>query len=119
MEVSEPGAPKIEIVEPRGKDTIEVPIKIYIRFIAEDGASIVVDTIRILYGWLGIDITERIREHAVITAKGIKADNAELPEGSHRITIKVADTKDRKAESTFRIRVASTPSTDIDALLNE
>ena len=103
--ISEPGAPKIEIIEPKQRDKIKVPINIHIRFQSEDGAHIVVNTVRILYGWLGIDITERIRRHAVITRTGIKADNAELPEGSHRITIRVADTKDRRSESTFRIHV--------------
>jgi hypothetical protein len=110
LAISEPGAPKIEIIEPLQKDTIRVPIKIHIRFNPANDARIVVDTVRILYGWLGIDITERIRRHAVINSMGIKADNAELPEGSHRITIRVADTKDRQAETTFRIRVIRTPS---------
>lgn len=105
LAIPEPGAPKIELVEPREKDAITVPIKIHIAFKSEDDAHIVVDTVRILYGWLGIDITERIRRHAEITSLGITAENAELPLGSHRITIRVADSKDRRAESTFRFRV--------------
>ena len=79
LAISEPGAPKIEIIEPLQKDTISVPIKIHIKFNPANDARIVVDTVRILYGWLGIDITERIRRHAVINAMGIKADNANFP----------------------------------------
>ena len=103
--VPETGAPTIEIVEPQQQSAIKVPINIHIRFTAVDDAHIVVDTVRVLYGWLRIDITERIRKHAAVTSTGIIADNAELPTGSHRITIRVADSKNRQAENTFQIRV--------------
>ena len=47
------------------------------------------------YGWLGIDITARLLEHATETAYGLSAKNVDLPFGDHTITVSIADSNGR------------------------
>lgn len=57
------------------------------------------------YGWLGIDITRRLLDHAATTANGLVAADVELPLGSHRVTLSIADTSGKSASRTFRFSV--------------
>ncbi len=75
--------------------------------LAAAGAEIDPTTFRVLYGWLGIDITDRLKEHANITPEGIRAENAELPEGRHELTLEIADTKGRYGAATLEFTIAS------------
>lgn len=58
------------------------------------------------YGWLGLDITQRLLEHGVATPNGLSAANVELPAGDHRVTLSIADTAGKTASRTFRFSVA-------------
>lgn len=96
--------PRILVERPASRD-LKNPIDIDIRFIPEAGTQVDPDSLKILYGWMGIDITDRIRPKATITARGIVANGAELPAGSHTLTIEVTDSKRRvgRAELNFSI----------------
>lgn len=104
-DVSTPGAPLIEVVEPKDLSHIVVPVNINIRFIPQENGKIDINTLRILYGWLELDITNRVRKYCEVTASGIRADKARLPPGSHRLTVKVADTNGRVGSTEVFYRV--------------
>jgi hypothetical protein len=55
------GSPKISIDKP----SVSSPTNIEISFKADDGAEIDVESLEVLYGWLSLNITDRIREHAL------------------------------------------------------
>ncbi len=101
-----PGAPQIELDAPRLDASLKSPIDIKLRWIAEDGATVVANTLRILYGRLGIDITRRVAASLKVTGSGMEVTGAELPAGKHRIRIEVSDDHKRTGSRTFEVTVA-------------
>ena len=55
------------------------------------GATINRSPLRVKYGWLGIDVTQRLLGHATWTAGGLFAADADVPTGNHRISVSIAD----------------------------
>jgi hypothetical protein len=100
------GAPIIDVLEPEQKKTIKSPVTVRIRFQAQDGALIDKSSFRVTYGYLGIDITKQIVDHAQLNEEGLTATDAQLPSGHHRITLQIADNKRRVATQTFEFTVA-------------
>ena len=89
-------SPEIQVNSPSlTQEKLSSPFSIQVRFKAEEGAKIDIESIRILYGWMKIDITDRIKDYATISSEGIFADSAAFPAGKHKITIEVADTQSR------------------------
>ena len=76
-----------------------------IQFGPEPGQAIDMRTFNATYGWLGINITQRLVAHAVSTPNGLSATNVELPAGNHRVTLSVADTSGKTASRTFQFSV--------------
>ncbi|WP_127075997.1 hypothetical protein [Rhodomicrobium lacus] len=99
------GAPTIKVNQPDASKPIKSPVTIEIEFQAEDGATIIPSSIRITYGWLEIDITQRVLAHAKLTPEGLRATNAKLPQGHHSVTLKVADSKGRVASKVLEFTV--------------
>src|SRR5262249_949856 len=100
------GAPTIRIEEPNTTRPIGSPVRIRVTFQPASNATIVVDSLRVRYGSLGIDITRRILAHARPTASGVTVDDAELPRGRHRVTIKIADNWSRVGYKSLVLTVA-------------
>lgn len=98
-------APTIEVVAPHAEGAIHPPIDIDVRFTAALGASIDLSTLRIRYGVIGIDVTDRIRKAAKVTPSGIRAQGAELPAGRHSMSVEIADSYGRKNKQTFKFTV--------------
>ncbi len=61
-------------------------------------ATINAESLRILYGALRINITDRVKRAARLTADSISAEGATLPAGTHRLFIDIADSAGRAAE---------------------
>ena len=99
------GAPTIRIEEPDITRPVRSPVNIRIRFQAAAGARIAVNTLRVRYGRLGIDITRRILAHARPTPSGVFVEDAELPRGRHRVTIQIADNMGRVGNNSFDFNV--------------
>ena len=57
------------------------------------------------YGWLGLNITGRLLEHAVATPNSLSAANVDLPSGSHKITLAIADDTGKTASKTFQFSI--------------
>src|SRR5262245_60273984 len=89
------GAPTIRIDEPDITRPVRSPVKIRVRFHAGANATIVVNSLRVTYGRLRIDITRRLLAHARPTTSGVFVEKAELPRGRHRVTIQIADNMGR------------------------
>ena len=50
----------IDVVEPDTTKPIKSPFSIHVRFRPESGARIVPASFRVKYGWLNLDITQRL-----------------------------------------------------------
>ena len=99
------GPPKIILVSPRSLRGVSSPLEIELRFLTSPDSKILRDSIRVLYGFFGFDITDRLTKNADVTPTGILAKEADLPSGSHSITIEVSDDRDRVARKTFEFDV--------------
>ena len=99
------GAPTIRIEEPDITRPVRSPVNIRKRFQAAANATVAVNSLRVRYGFLGIDITRRILAHARPTASGVFVEDAELPRGRHRVTIQIADNVGRVGSNSFDFNV--------------
>ena len=85
------GAPVITVKQPDVSRPLHNPMTFDIQFSAAQGATINRSTLRVKYGWLGIDVTQRLLGHATWTASGLFAADADVPTGNHRISVSIAD----------------------------
>ena len=99
------GAPIIEVEQPDQSKPIRSPVSIRILFRAQGGAVIDRSSLRIYYGWLRIDITQKVLEHAQLTDSGLTAADARLPSGHHRVALQIADNKRRASMQIFEFTV--------------
>ncbi len=100
-----PDAPVIEVNQPDATKPIKPPVTIRVHFRPKEGATIDLTSFRVTYGWLAVDITQRIMEHAHVSASGLLANNADVPAGHHRVTLQVADNMHRVGIRTFDFTV--------------
>jgi hypothetical protein len=86
-------APTITVVRPDHTAPIHPPVDIEVRFKAAQGATVNVKTLKITYGWMNFDVTERILSApgVQVSPDGLKANGAQLPPGNHKLVIAVAD----------------------------
>jgi hypothetical protein len=101
-----PGAPVITVDMPDESKPVQSPVSIRISFHPQGNATINPSSFRATYGFLGIDITSRITDHAQLTASGLSADNAQLPTGHHKVNIQIADSMNRIGARTIDFTVA-------------
>ena len=101
-----PGAPLIQLLRPDISRPINNPTTIVVRFSAGAGAAIDMRTFRATYGWLEIDVTNRLLAHAKKTPDSLFAENVHLPLGEHSVTLSIADTSGKTASRTFNFSVA-------------
>lgn len=98
--------PRIDITSPADLNAaLRSPITIDVRFSSLTNAVVDPASFRVLYGAFRINITERIRRAAKITAEGVRADGAALPAGSHRLFIGIGDTAGAFAEKEVRFQI--------------
>lgn len=86
-------APTITVSKPDTQGPISPPVDIDIQFTPAAGAAVNVGSLKILYGFLKLDITQRIlgAPGVQVSAAGLKAAGAKLPSGSHKLLIEIAD----------------------------
>jgi hypothetical protein len=97
--------PVIEIMTPDARQPVKAPVDIVVNFRPGPDARIVLDTLRIRYGMIGLDVTERIRKAATVTEQGIRASGAELPAGRHSMSVEISDSAGRTTKQAFKFRV--------------
>ncbi len=98
-------APLIEVLSPDINQVLQAPIDIDIRFTATPGAMIALHTVRVRYGVIGLDITERLRNVGAVTKEGIRARGALLPLGEHPMIVDVQDTNGNRTQHRFTLRI--------------
>jgi hypothetical protein len=102
-----PAPPVIELVRPADiSKPVQKPITIELRFASGAGPAIDMESFRATYGWLGINITSRLLEHATTLPDSLVAENVDLPAGDHRVTVSVANVAGKAASKTFRFTIA-------------
>ena len=102
-------APAIEVLAPVPEGvTVSSPLRLEIAFRAPADARIVPASFRLLYGMLKIDLTERLQRHARVDESGVLIEEAAVPQGTHRVIVRVADDKGRTTERELMIRVSAT-----------
>ena len=99
--------PLIDILrpEPSPDNKVKTPFPITVSFRSQADAAIDPGTFKVLYGALKIDITSRITKFVKIGKDGFTLDNAQIPQGKHRLTLIVQDEKQRVAERELRVEV--------------
>jgi hypothetical protein len=106
LPIPKPGQPAIRVVSPIAPGaSVPAPLRIEVSFQPAPGARIVPSSFRVLYGVMKIDLTERMKKHATVTEAGVVVEQAQVPEGQHRLILQVADDQGNTAEQELRIRV--------------
>jgi hypothetical protein len=100
-------APTITVVKPDRNAPIQPPVDIDVRFQAAQGASVNASTLRITYGFLHLDITQRILQApgVRVSGSGLQAGGARLPSGSHKLVIEIADNVGRTGRQPLEFTV--------------
>jgi len=100
-------APTITVVKPDRSAPIEPPVDIDVRFQAAQGASVNAASLKISYGFLRLDITQRILKApgVRVSPSGLQAGGARLPSGSHKLLIEVADNVGRTGRQPLEFTV--------------
>jgi hypothetical protein len=100
-------APTITVVKPDGSGPLQPPVDIDVRFQAAAGATVSLPSLKIRYGFLGIDVTQRIlaAPGVQVSAGGLRANGAQLPSGSHKLVIEIADNYGRTGRQTLEFTV--------------
>ncbi len=104
--IKSPDLPKIQVLSPNvAKGVFTSPLPIDLRFASSPDAEIDPASFKATYGFLNIDITNRITQSVKVTKSGFTVPEASLPKGSHRLTLQVADTKGRQGEMELKFTV--------------
>jgi len=101
----QPGAPAIVVEQPTATLKLHPPLTFRVRFVPAAGTTINPNSFRATYGFLGIDITSRLLEHARVNAEGLEATNVAIPAGDHRVTLSIADLRGRENSQQFQFTV--------------
>jgi len=99
------GAPVITVRQPDISRALRNPMTFDMQFRAAPGATINLSTFQARYGWLGINITSRLLDHATRTPNGLFAANVNVPTGNHRINVSIADNLGRVGTSVVNLHV--------------
>ena len=84
--------PAIEIIRPVVKEgKVASPVAIEVRFKPVPGKAIDPASFKLYYGAFKLDVTDRLLKTAKVTPTGFSIDKVEIPAGSHRLVMKVAD----------------------------
>lgn len=76
-----------------------------LQFRAAPGATIIPSTFEAKYGWLGINITSRLLEHATRTPNELFAADVDVPAENHRISVSIADNLGRVGTRVINLHV--------------
>ena len=99
-------APRIDILSPNAQGaTLVAPFEIRVKFAAEDGAQIVAESFKVLYGMLSVDITARVMKYGEFRDNTLRIEKANIPAGRHRLTLKIKDSEQREAQSELTLVV--------------
>lgn len=102
---SEPGSPDILWISPDMSGETTSPFDIQMLAVPQDYAQIDWSSLRVLYGTLRFDITDRIVPIARFDNNQVFISNVKVPQGTHRLLIQITDTQQRRAQRELILRV--------------
>lgn len=104
---AELNAPTITVIKPEHSAALQPPVDIQLRFAAAEGATVNVSSLKIMYGFLKLDVTQRILKApgVEVSADGLKANGAQLPSGNHKLLIQIADSLGRVGQQPLEFTV--------------
>lgn len=104
---AELNAPTITVIRPEHSTAIRPPVDIQLRFAAAEGATVDVSSLKIMYGFLKLDVTQRILKApgVEVSADGLTANGAQLPSGNHKLLIQIADSLGRVGQQPLEFTV--------------
>ena len=88
-----PGAPRIEFVSPTADGANRAPLTFELRFAPQADARIDPASLRVQYGCLRVDITDRLRAYGRVDETGAVASNLAIPRGDHRVRVLITDSR--------------------------
>jgi hypothetical protein len=97
--------PAIVVEQPDVGKPLHAPLSFRVRFVPVTGTPIDPSSFRAIYGFLGLDITDRLLRHARLDSQTLTAENVDVPAGIHTVTIMIADLLGRQASRTFQFTV--------------
>ncbi len=84
--------PLIEVLRPAIKDgKVSSPVAIEVRFKPASGRAIDTESFKLYYGALKLDVTSRLLKTVKVSQDGFSIDKIDIPSGSHRLVMRVAD----------------------------
>ena len=107
---SPPNAPTILVVKPDVEHLQQSPVALQLLVIPADGAQIAWESVKLSYGSLRFNITDRFLKIAKRTQSGFKVEHLEVPNGTHRLLFRIRDSKNRWGSREFVLRIAGTTS---------
>lgn len=107
--IVEAGLPVIQLVSPDlSTGTVSPPFDIELRFIAESGSAINMQSLKVTYLFFGqqFDITDAVVENAEISEDRILAKNAQIKKrGKQKIKIQISDDKNRSQTEIIKFKI--------------
>ncbi len=92
----DPRGPAIQVIDPQSLDVpLTNPFKMEVLFKPQQGASLDFTSFKALYGFLKLDITDRLLKEATKTPTGIRLANVDVPSGRHKLLLSIKDSQGR------------------------
>ena len=90
----DPRGPAIQVIDPQSLDVpLKNPFKMEVLFKPQQGASLDFTSFKALYGFLKLDITDRLLKEATKTPTGIRLANVDVPSGRHKLLLSIKDSQ--------------------------
>jgi hypothetical protein len=99
----ERGAPAIVVDMPTLDESVKPPFDVSIRFLANDDANIVIDTLKIKYGFF--DLTDEVIARMKVSATGISGPIDAVKPGRYKLKVLISDDKKRTGRALLVFRV--------------
>lgn len=97
--------PRIIVERPVLGAPVPSPTAIRVRFEPRPGSAVRPETLRVRYGSLRLDVTERLLARYRPTTEGLAVEQAALPAGTHRFLLSIEDSVGRTGEQRIEVEV--------------
>ena len=86
--------PAIQVIDPQSLDVpLKNPFKMEVLFKPQQGATLDFTSFKAFYGFLKLDITDRLLKEATKTPTGIRLANVDVPSGRHKLLLSIKDSQ--------------------------
>ena len=90
----DPRGPAIQVIDPQSLDVpLKNPFKMEVLFKPQQGATLDFTSFKAFYGFLKLDITDRLLKEATKTPTGIRLANIDVPSGRHKLLLSIKDSQ--------------------------